>query len=51
MPRSPRVSIPDYAEHIIQRENNCQSIFACDEDIKAYAYSAKVHSFRCCYGG
>ena len=37
MPRRPRVSIPGYAEHIIQRGNNRQPIFACDEDIKAYA--------------
>jgi putative transposase len=38
MPRRPRVKIPDYAEHIIQRGNNRQPTFACDEDIKAYAY-------------
>jgi|TARA_R110001632_G_scaffold41641_2_gene104833 putative transposase len=38
MPRRPRVSIPGYAEHIIQRGNNRQPTFACDEDIKAYAY-------------
>jgi putative transposase len=38
MPRRPRVSIPGYAEHIIQRGNSRQPIFACDEDIKAYAY-------------
>ena len=38
MPRRPRVSIPGYAEHIIQRGNNRQPIFACDEDIKAYAH-------------
>lgn len=38
MPRRPRVSIPGYAEHIIQRGNNRQPIFGCDEDIKAYAY-------------
>jgi putative transposase len=38
MPHHPRVSIPSYAKHIIQRGNNCQPIFACDEDIKAYAY-------------
>ena len=38
MPRRSRVSIPGYAEHIIQRGNNRQPIFACDEGIKAYAY-------------
>ena len=38
MPRRPRVSIPGYSEHIIQRGNNRQPIFACDEDIKTYAY-------------
>jgi len=30
MPRRPRVSIPGYSEHIIQRGNNRQPIFACD---------------------
>ncbi|RBO83303.1 hypothetical protein [Marinomonas aquiplantarum] len=38
MPRRSRVSIPGYAEHIIQCGNNRQPIFACDEDMKAYAY-------------
>ncbi|WP_299268137.1 transposase [uncultured Psychrosphaera sp.] len=38
MPRRPRVSIPGYPEHIIQRGNNRQPIFASDEDFKAYAY-------------
>ena len=38
MPRRPRVSIPGYAEHIIQRGNNRLHILACDEDIKAYDY-------------
>jgi putative transposase len=38
MPRRPRVSIPGYAELIIQRGNNRQPTFVCDEDIKAYAY-------------
>ena len=38
MPRHLRISIPSYAEHIIQRGNNRQPIFACDAGIKAYAY-------------
>tara|TARA_R110001606_G_scaffold159738_1_gene303637 strand:+ start:40 stop:267 length:228 start_codon:yes stop_codon:yes gene_type:complete len=44
MPRRPRVYIPGYVEHIIQRGNNCQPIFACDEDIKAYAYWLREYS-------
>ncbi|MEO9654706.1 hypothetical protein [Marinomonas sp.] len=38
MPRRPRLSIPGYAEHLIQRGHNRQPIFACNEDIKAYAH-------------
>ncbi|WP_281002890.1 hypothetical protein [Marinomonas posidonica] len=40
MPRRPRVSIPGYAEHIIQRDNKRQPIFASDENIKAYGFLA-----------
>lgn len=36
MPRKPRVSIIGVAEHIIQRGNNRQVIFAHDSDMKAY---------------
>jgi putative transposase len=36
MPRKPRVSIVGVPEHIIQRGNNRQVIFASDGDMKAY---------------
>jgi putative transposase len=36
MPRKPRVSIAGVAEHIIQRGNNRQVIFAQNADMKAY---------------
>lgn len=36
MPRKPRVSIPGVPEHVIQRGNNRQVIFASDGDMKAY---------------
>jgi putative transposase len=55
MPRRPRVSILGYAEHIIQRGNNRQPIFACDEDIKTYAYwfreyAEKIEVSNTCLG-
>ena len=36
MPRKPRVSLPGVSEHIIQRGNNRQIIFASNEDMQAY---------------
>lgn len=36
MPRKPRVSIVGVPEHVIQRGNNRQVIFANDEDMQAY---------------
>ncbi|WP_363700131.1 transposase [Shewanella sp. CG12_big_fil_rev_8_21_14_0_65_47_15] len=36
MPRKPRVSLAGVPEHVIQRGNNRQVIFACDDDMKAY---------------
>ena len=36
MPRKPRVSLAGVSEHIIQRGNNRQVIFASDDDMKAY---------------
>jgi putative transposase len=36
MPRKPRVSLAGVPEHIIQRGNNRQSIFTCDDDMTAY---------------
>lgn len=36
MPIKPRVYLAGVPVHIIQRGNNRQAIFACDEDIKAY---------------
>ena len=36
MPIKPRVYLAGVPVHIIQRGNNRQAIFACDEDMKAY---------------
>jgi putative transposase len=36
MPRKPRVSLAGVAEHVIQRGNNRQAIFSCEDDMKAY---------------
>ena len=35
MPRKPRVSLAGVPEHLIQRGNNRQVVFASDEDMKA----------------
>ncbi|WP_341502514.1 hypothetical protein [Gallaecimonas sp. GXIMD4217] len=37
MPRKPRTSVAGVPEHVIQRGNNRQAIFASDDDMKAYA--------------
>ena len=34
MPRSPRIALPGYPHHVIQRGNNRQAIFLSDEDYK-----------------
>lgn len=44
MPRKPRVSLAGVAEHIIQRGNNRQAIFACEYDMKAYVTWLKQYS-------
>lgn len=36
MPRSPRIAVPGYPHHVIQRGNNRQAIFLRDEDYKFY---------------
>ncbi|QEP42074.1 transposase [Ectothiorhodospiraceae bacterium BW-2] len=36
MPRKPRVNLAGVAAHIIQRGNNRQVIFACDDDMRVY---------------
>jgi hypothetical protein len=36
MPRKPRVSVVGVPQHVIQRGNSWQVIFACDVDMKAY---------------
>ena len=38
MPRSARYCPPGVCVHVIQRGNNRQVCFTCDEDMKAYAY-------------
>jgi len=44
MPRKPRVSLAGVAEHVIQRGNNRQAIFACEGDMKAYVTWLKQYS-------
>ena len=36
MARSPRIALPGYPHHVIQRGNNRQAIFLSDEDYKFY---------------
>lgn len=38
MPRRPRVSIPSYPKHVIQRGNNHEPTFASNGDFKADSY-------------
>ena len=54
MPRKPRVSAAGVAEHVIQRGNNRQVIFATEEDMKCYVawlkdyakkYRVKIHAW------
>ena len=45
MPRKPRISIIGVAEHIIQRGNNRQVIFAHDSDMKAYIAWLKEYAY------
>ena len=45
MPKKPKVSIAGVAEHVIQRGNNLQAIFACEDDMKAYVTWLKQMSF------
>jgi putative transposase len=44
MPRKPRVSLAGVAEHVIQRGNNRQAIFGCEDDMKAYVTWLKQYS-------
>jgi putative transposase len=44
MPRKPRVSLAGVAEHVIQRGNNRQVIFACEDDMRAYVTWLKQYS-------
>ena len=54
MARLPRLCLPGIPQHIIQRGNNRQACFACDEDFAAYAtwledysrkYEVKIHAW------
>ncbi|MGJ8682192.1 transposase [Paraglaciecola sp.] len=54
MPRKPRASAAGVPEHVIQRGNNRQVIFADEEDMKAYVtwlksyskkYDVKIHAW------
>lgn len=44
MPRLPRVHLAGVPEHVIQRGNNRQLCFACDEDFAAYAHWLKQYA-------
>ena len=44
MARLPRVHLAGVPEHIIQRGNNRQVCFACEEDFAAYAHWLKQYS-------
>jgi len=44
MPRKPRVSLAGVAEQVIQRGNNRQAIFACEDDKRAYVTWLKQYS-------
>ncbi|WP_217495131.1 transposase [Vibrio sonorensis] len=46
MPRKPRLSVAGVCEHVIQRGNNRQVIFANEEDMKAYLTWLKEYSNR-----
>jgi putative transposase len=48
MPRKPRASLAGVPEHVIQRGNNRQVIFASDEDMKAYV--TWLHDYATKYG-
>lgn len=54
MPRLPRIDVPGVAQHVIQRGNNRQVCFACDDDfmvyenwLRAYAqeYDIDIHAW------
>ena len=36
MPRTARITLPNYPHHIIQRGHNRQSVFACEDDYRYY---------------
>jgi putative transposase len=44
MARKQRVTSAGVAEHLIQRGNNRQAIFACEEDMQAYVGWLKTYS-------
>jgi len=54
MPRLPRYVLPGVPQHIIQRGNNRQAIFACEEDYRVYLdwlrraaeqYGLRIHAY------
>lgn len=47
MPRLPRLDAPGIAQHVIQRGNNRQLCFACDDDFSAYAVWLSEYSAKC----
>jgi putative transposase len=48
MPSKPSVSVIGVPQHVIQRGNNRQVIFAGDGDVKAYVTSLKEYADKFC---
>ena len=46
MPRLTRFTPAGYVSHIIQRGNNRQAAFNCDEDFAVYANCLKEYTFK-----
>jgi putative transposase len=46
MVRLPRITPPGYAQHVIQRGNNRQIIFCCDDDRAIYTHWLREYSER-----
>lgn len=46
MARKPRLNIPYIPQHIIQRGNNRQACFYCDQDYAVYLEKLKEYSLK-----
>lgn len=47
MPRSPRITIPSYPHHIIQRGNNRQAIFFAEDDYRFFLECLRQAKLKC----